>query len=162
MAIAHVTITCSICGCTFTHRATKHTRSEADSYEAWAIANITTCPDCHRKQQTDSAAIKVADELAALGIALPKVSGVSDKQVAYAESVRTRYLATNIKRIKNWQIYMQTISDEAKYAEYAAACEKAGITAEQAFAQIRARYDFDTLETMLTCSEARGILDANR
>lgn len=50
MAIARVTIKCSVCGDTFEKTAIKINRREADKWESWAKNAIDMCPSCYAKK----------------------------------------------------------------------------------------------------------------
>ena len=51
MAKATATCTCRVCGGTFEKSTTCRNRSEADSWEAWAVKNFDLCPSCYGKQK---------------------------------------------------------------------------------------------------------------
>ena len=100
MAKASVIITCTICGKDFRHEAIRANRREADSYAAWARDHVTTCPTCYRAQQAAAADRTYQDRCAALG--LPELSGVSDKQTAYAHKVRGAFLGDHYSAVEQW------------------------------------------------------------
>lgn len=81
--MARYTITCA-CGCKYTYNicgkvATRQERA------AWLATQ--DCPACRAKARRAAAAEKIADA------DLPKLSGVSEKQIAYANDVRAQLLA---------------------------------------------------------------------
>ena len=159
MAIARISITCDTCGKVFEHRHESHNRHEANSYEDWAKANITTCPECKRKASAADAQSKLQATLTRLGITLPALEGVSDKQVNYAISVRDRYLACNIKDITRYHKGMQAMADPAARAQAMASCEAAGISYEDGLEiTLRSAHLYD-VHLALTSSSARAILD---
>lgn len=84
-AIAHCI--CPDCGATFERRVDGFNRHDADSRAAWMEQRPGYCVKCYRKHQREKAG-KVAAELH-----LPAIHGVSDKQVAYAEDLRGRFVA---------------------------------------------------------------------
>lgn len=90
MAKARVTCTCKICGATFTRETIKRNRAEADSWEAWAAENIDTCPSCYRAEKKQ----KEAEHVAARSQQLPQLQG-SEKQVAWANSIRNKMISEN-------------------------------------------------------------------
>lgn len=90
MAKAIATCTCKTCGATFTRETIKRSRSEADSWEAWAVENIDTCPDCYRAQQQQ----KEKALEAARSSQLPHLQG-SEKQVAWANAIRNKMISEN-------------------------------------------------------------------
>ena len=83
MAIA--TCVCPDCGATFGPRVDGYNRRDADDRAAWMEQHPGYCAECYRKHQREEAG-KVAAELH-----LPAIEGVSDKQIAYAESLRGDY-----------------------------------------------------------------------
>ena len=99
MAVAKMELTCRECGKTFTHRRECHSRAEADRYEAWAKDNIDLCPDCRRQQQREEREAANTKAVAALmdkyGLSLPDITEGTEKQVAYANSLRAEYIAHN-------------------------------------------------------------------
>ena len=100
MAKASVIITCTTCGKEFRHEAIRANRREADSYVEWAKDHITTCPDCYRAQQTAGAEARYIERCESLG--LPELTGVSDKQIAYAHKVRREFLADHYAAVEQW------------------------------------------------------------
>lgn len=90
MAMAEVELVCSTCGKTFTHRQKRYNRADADQYEEWARAHIDTCPDCFRAQKQKEKEL----EAAARSSQLPQLQG-SEKQVAWANSIRNKMISEN-------------------------------------------------------------------
>lgn len=95
MAKAKVTCRCEVCGNTFEHVHTCHNRRDADSYEKWAAENITVCPACYAASKKAAAKSKldayIADNFGAEH-PLPEITGVSEKQTAYAASLRGKFI----------------------------------------------------------------------
>ena len=59
MARAIATCTCDTCGKEFEKIAYKQNSRDANAWEAWAIKNITECPDCyHTRIEKERAAMK--------------------------------------------------------------------------------------------------------
>ena len=162
MAIANIDLKCSECGCTFTHRKECRNRREADSYESWAADHITTCPECSRKERQERNASALQSKLDELGISLPAIEGVSDKQVAYAESVRERYLAENLVRIERYNKMQQLLNDAEQVANFARLCEEHGMTVEEGIRQNMEAMGLTTVQLLLTSTSAREILDRAR
>ncbi len=94
MAKAKANCKCKICGKEFEVTADKKNRREADSWEAWAAENITECSECYKTRTAAEAAEKDAK------YALPEIEGVSEKQIAYAQSLRGGFAAANGKPIE--------------------------------------------------------------
>lgn len=96
MAKVKLTLTCSECGNEFIHTHYVNNRTSAESYEDWARENITVCPDCYRNaikaneratrdEEVKHGRLKIAE----IGLELPPLTG-TEKQVAWADSIRTR------------------------------------------------------------------------
>ena len=159
MAIASVTITCAECGKAFEHRKTCRNRSEADNYESWALNHIDTCPECYKKSLAAEKESILFDTLKTCGYKLPRLSGVSDKQITYAEKVRARYLSNNIERIMTYHEGMEQTKDPAYMIVFAAECKKHGLTTEDGLMQSIKNAHLDTVHLLLTCESAKEILD---
>lgn len=89
MARAKAVCTCKKCGKVFVKYADKHSREEANSWEAWAVENFTICPDC---------AEEVAQEKAASN-GLAELSG-TPKQIAWANKIRDQFASDCQKDLK--------------------------------------------------------------
>lgn len=94
MAKATAICNCKTCGKEFEMTAEKFNRRAADSWEAWAVENCTECKDCYRARTAAEAAEKAAK------YALPEIEGVSEKQIAYAQSLRSGFASANSKPIE--------------------------------------------------------------
>lgn len=162
MAIAKIEITCSTCGKTFEHRKECHSRREADSYESWATAHITTCPECSRKERQERDAAALQAKLEELGISLPTIEGVSDKQIAYAQSVRERYLAGHLNLLSDYGKVHQLLNDPEQLAAYARSCEEHGITLDEGIQQNLEYLRLTKVHLLVTSASAREILDKVR
>lgn len=159
MAITRITITCDTCGGNFEHRHESRNRRDADSYELWAIKNITTCPTCRRKAASESASAALNAALANLGITLPQIEGVSDKQVAYAQSVRDRILSADLRAITEYHRGMSSLQDPDTLAKTRAVCEAHGITLEEGIERDLKRCGLYRVHIAMTSTSAREILD---
>ena len=123
MAIARFDMTCYSCGKLFEVRREKQNRSDANAYEAWAKQTGMLCPDCYRKYMRDQEDSVVSDALHKNGITLPDLTGVSEKQIAYAQSVRSRMLRKNIVYIDIYAIYLQNSKKLSTYPPFLMHCE---------------------------------------
>lgn len=159
MAIASITVTCSTCGNSFTHRKECRNRREADSYEVWAINNISECPSCARARRNADASLKLANTLAALGRTLPVIKGCSDKQIAYAESVREQYLAARLNDVTCYHKGMQRLQNPDAMAATISACEESGLPLEEGIAHDLKKIGLYGVHIALTSASARDILD---
>ena len=89
MARAIANCTCSVCGAKFERVEFKNNRAQADAWKEWAEEHFTICPECYQKQQMAKA------EALAAELGLPQIAGKSEKQIAYAASLRAKYLLKN-------------------------------------------------------------------
>lgn len=94
MAKSSLTLTCARCGNTFKHIHFSYNRSDANSHEKWAEEHITICPDCYAAEKAAKTKTGVEAYMASFGDRqLPQITGVSAKQIAYAEKLRSAYVA---------------------------------------------------------------------
>lgn len=164
MAIASITITCTECGKKAEYRKSCYNRSEANEFERWASTNITTCKACYAKQMAKQAEREVAEALSRNGLTLPTLTGVSDKQIAYAESKRMRYLTDNLARIDNYSEEVVYINEQLRTRgdEIAEDCRQCDKTVDDVIAEWLAYYGYTTLHYLMSATEARAVLDALR
>lgn len=92
MAIARAMCRCKSCGTDFEAKATKRNRAEADSWERWASDHINECQECRNQRivaerQEESAKAAAAAREAGF----PNLIG-SEKQVAWAETIRRDFI----------------------------------------------------------------------
>lgn len=100
MAKATAICTCRKCGAKFEKYTTKASRREADSWVEWAERTFALCPDCEKAETIkhgNERAIEILN-----GEQLPALDG-SDKQVAWAEFLRAKYIATADAQIKMYE-----------------------------------------------------------
>lgn len=102
MAKATVTCTCATCGATFQRFAIKRNRADADSWEQWAAENIDECPQCYAARRAAERKEQIERYISGFSSAhpLPKITGVSEKQIAYASSLRSRFIEDRLIRNK--------------------------------------------------------------
>lgn len=153
MAKAIAECKCSKCGATFTKTAIKYNREQADSWKAWAEENCKTCPDCW-KQEQDEAGKELAAEYN-----LPQITGVSEKQIAYAESLRARYLTDSEHELKQLSEMLHELHTEHQ-AEFEAMLAKLGQSEAEYLAQRTRKMGLGKAYTLLTTGESRQIIDA--
>ena len=99
MAKAKITCKCEICGGTFEYVRTCANSSAADSYAEWAAEHVTVCPACYAAAKKAEAASKLNAYIAenfGTEHPLPKITGISEKQIAYAESLRTKFISSDL------------------------------------------------------------------
>ena len=159
MSLAAIDLTCSTCGNSFTHRKECRNRREADSYVAWASTHISECLSCARDRRKAEASRKLADNLSELGMILPMIEGVSDKQIAYAETVREQYLAARLDDVTLYHKGMQQLQDPDAMAATLSACKEAGLSLEEGIAHDLKTIGLYGIHIALTSTSAREILD---
>lgn len=93
MAKARATCICAHCGAEFEVTAIKRNRTEAESWETWAVDHYDTCPECWEKQKNDRL-MALVEEIEGMG--LPQLTG-SEKQIKWAIEIR----ATMIKKMED-------------------------------------------------------------
>lgn len=151
MAMASVNITCTHCGKTFEHRKSCYNRREADQHEAWARENVTLCPECRAAQKKAALLEKLPT--------LPAIEGVSEKQVAYADSLRTKYIDDHMVEVKQYQQITRTLTPEEQ-AALEAACKAQGIDPADAVRVTVEQMQLQKTEIAMTETSARKIIDA--
>ena len=184
MAKAKITCKCEICGGTFEHVRTCVNRSAADSYAEWASEHVTVCPSCHAAAKKAEAAFKLNEYIAENFGAehpLPEISGVSEKQIAYAASLRTKFISSdlsgcNVKLSRFFavedKVRLENMSEDGRAAAEKQA-ESEGLSVEAWFAKNRpaivARASkimfvdiVKKLEVIVNESNASKIIDALR
>ena len=102
MARVKITLKCEHCGKDFEHIHMCRNSSEAGSYEVWARENITTCPDCYAAQKRAHKLDAVSGYISSFSEqhTLPKITGVSEKQIAYASSLREKFIRDNLMKLQ--------------------------------------------------------------
>lgn len=94
MSRVKMVLKCEHCGKTFEHIHMCRNSTEAGTYEAWARENITTCPDCYAAQKRAHQLDAVSGYISSFSEQhpLPQITGVSEKQIAYASSLREKFI----------------------------------------------------------------------
>ena len=155
MARAKITLTCSDCGETFEHIHFCNNRRDADSYETWAKENVTQCPDCYRKAQ-------LAKKLE--GLDLPEITGVSEKQIAYARKLRDKaasdgYIRTLIPTVGS---YLESCREQvARDPEIAQKLKEMapGLTGDEAIVAVW-QPSMRRAYLLATCGDAHTLIEA--
>ncbi len=181
MARVKLTLTCTCCGKSFEHVHTCRKSSEEASYAAWARENVTICPACYGAQKNAERTADLDAYLSEVNPLLPEISGVSDKQVSYAASLRRRFVVdrlyphkVNVAKFQRRaaQVSLRNISD-ADLSKLQAQAERAGVPFGTWFADARIDHlknafdlyrNEDVLKLELIYSErnASKIIDALR
>lgn len=102
MSRVKMVLKCEHCGKTFEHIHMCRNSTEAGTYEAWARENITTCPDCYAAQKRAHQMDAVSDYISSFSEQhpLPQITGVSEKQIAYASSLREKFIRDDLLKIQ--------------------------------------------------------------
>lgn len=100
MSRVKMILKCEHCGKDFEHIHMCRNSTEAGSYEAWARENITTCPDCYAAQKRAHQLDAVSGYISRFSEQhpLPKITGVSEKQISYASSLRENFIRDNLMK----------------------------------------------------------------
>lgn len=110
MAKARAICTCKTCGREFEVAAVKRNFREAASWEQWAVANYTECPDCYHKRRTEEAA-DIASKAAEDG--LVPLEG-TEKQKVWAEQIRAEKLAKMRTAIEDLQAQLESSDSDSR------------------------------------------------
>ena len=183
MARVKITLTCTRCGKSFEHIHMCRNSSDAASYEEWAKENVTICPACHAAAKESEKSAKLESYIAGFSEKhpLPMISGVSEKQTAYASSLRKRFISEklasrefNINRFLALaeKLHPENCSESA-ITTLKAAAEKEGKPFDKWFAGYRLEYlkrncqlasadDAAKIEMIFSESNASKIIDALR
>ena len=158
--------------------------ASTESYAEWAAEHVTVCPSCHAAAKKAEAASKLNAYIAENFGAehpLPKITGVSEKQIAYAESLRTKFISSdlsgcNVKLSRFFaaedKIRLENMSEEGRAAAEKQA-EAEGLSVEAWFAKNRPAIVARTskisfvdivkkIEVIVNESNASKIIDALR
>ena len=112
------------------------------------------CPECYKKQQEERGKALAAE------YNLPEITGVSDKQIAFAETLRGRYLTSySINDLKKLTEIMHELRTEHR-AELDAMLTKLGKTEDEFFAQRSHERGLGKAYTVLATGDALQIIDA--
>lgn len=134
MAKASVDLVCSNCGKPFTHSRILRNTTAASSYEKWAKENVTLCRDCNRDAKAVHRQAVVDDILKEYAFELPEISGASDKQIAFAQTLRYSYLYNHLDETKKHCKATIQMRDQRDMLEQARKAR--GMTAEDAWKEL--------------------------
>lgn len=152
MAIGTAICECKTCGEVFTMEKSCYNRREANEWEEWASEHYCECTACYRKRMAEKSRRE------AKTYNLPEIQAVSQKQKAFAEILRNKYVSANKKNVERTRGFIDNPDGyRAKYSN-----------------PIPADADKETFKTFLcieemyksyialTSSSAREIIDALR
>ena len=163
MARATVHCVCATCGKEFTHIKDCFNRKEADSYEEWASVNIDECPECRRARLKRENAERAAALIERYGF--PEITGVSEKQIGYANDLRNKYLCKDytVREIEIYDKIMRGMDDPemmGKFRELADRKFEGSI--EKMLKDTLDKYGLNEISAIRHESNASKILDALR
>lgn len=154
MAKAVAYCKCEKCGREFVKENSLQNRADANRWAAWAEANITLCPKCWRAAEHEK------DEERYEGLKgelrLPEITGVSDKQIAFANDLRVRYVARNAKALLDMRKEIDGVSKEKLAEVMAAESTDEDGAMRKAFSWLPLLY---TQYVALTSSSARELIN---
>lgn len=145
---------CKVCGEEFTKEKKCYNRKDADAFEAWTEKNITVCPTCYKNDLEADKALKFQE--IKKNVSLPQITGVSDKQISYAETLRKRALLENpstVEKIKNMMLTLKP--DVLKKL-----CEKHGKTEAEMILIAMQERRLDRVYIAMYCTDAGAIIKA--
>lgn len=98
MSIAIIKCVCKTCGKSFEVKKECFCKAAAESYESYAEDYFSECKYCYaarvNKENAEKASVLIAK------YNLPEIKGVTAKQIAYANSLRNRWLADESAEIR--------------------------------------------------------------
>lgn len=159
MAIATVECKCRTCGKMFTiHRKCKNS-AEVSYFEDYAKDRCDECKDCYfarKKAEALEKAQRIIEENH-----LPEITGKSEKQIAYANDLRNRYLSeiedSQIKKVKK---AIKIFGTDAWNAEIKEAAEKLyGGDIDAANRHVLTQYGIEKYYEIWRESDAGRIID---
>ena len=110
MAKATAECTCKKCGAKFTKTSIQRNRTNADSWEQWAISFFDECPECIQKEREERAS-ELAKEAEENG--MPELQG-SPKQITCAEQIRATYIENSSAYAEEFRAEIKRRADEGK------------------------------------------------
>lgn len=158
MAKSTITCTCTECGKTFEHTHISYNRREADNYEAWAAEHITVCPECQRKAKNAKAATEADKIISRLGIPA-EITGVSDKQIAYAAKERNAYILRHREEMDCAAETLAYYHEPDTLAKLGDMAKEQGISVDELIRNLFADSDLYKEYVLLTAASAALILD---
>lgn len=149
--------TCAKCGETFQKSKTGFFNTEdAHRWEEWAVENCTTCYDCYQKEQLQKGYELVKE------LNLPALTGKSEKQIAYAETLRAKFVIDkthfdSIDSLRHSAEYFEKKATERGMSE-----EERATIREQYLLSVAKKYSFQRAYAILYESDAGKLIDALR
>lgn len=155
MAKATACCTCKHCGAKFEKTLSFCSRSNADAWLKTAADRYDECSDCYKARIASEQDSKIA----CLG--LPQIIGVSDKQIAYATSIRRSFAYSKFDRMDIAQQIRDFNVDELKQC-FDADGKDMPTDISEARRSLADRYDVKKEYKLCIISEASKIIDLLR
>lgn len=158
MAKATAHCTCKKCGAKFEREKICYNRDEADRWEAWATDYFDLCGTCYGEEQKARRESEYAE--ACEKYSLPTITGVSEKQIRYADSLRRQLF----QKFPDLADKYDKLTDILNSDHFLEVCAKHGITdtdAKREEQYSRDRY-ISVMRVIRTTGEARQIIDATQ
>lgn len=162
MAIAKYVGICVKCNREFEIRRRCANRTSADNFEVWAAENATLCSACAAKERDAQNAERVAKTIAEFSVVLPEITGVSEKQIKYANDVRAKYINRNYDKFRDYWSILRDVEKNLseRGEEILAQIVAEGKTLDESKAELFDMYNLGEMHLIMTATEARVILDA--
>lgn len=158
MAMATAKCTCEKCGEEFEIYKKCYNRRDADEFEEYAAAHYTECRKCYRARVAAANVDKAKAVIEKYN--MPTITGASEKQINYANTLRDKYLA-NISDSKIEKAIYLISDDKCKQKMQELADKRFNGDLEKARFAMFVNYDLDdNIAVLLTESNAGKIIDA--
>ena len=152
MAKAVAECKCRKCGATFFKEAIRGNRADADNWETWAAQHYDLCPDCYKAEKAEKEAEKYAVLVSKYNF--PTIEGVSEKQIAYADKLRCKFVVANEADMDEAVNFWNSVD----WSEIAKIAEQEGKSVEQITRESVDRLYLGTL-ACLKCQNAEKLID---
>lgn len=158
MAMATAKCTCEKCGEEFEIYKKCYNRRDADEFEEYAAAHYTECRKCYRARVAAANADKAKTVIEKYN--MPTITGVSEKQINYANTLRDRFLANTSDSKIEKAIYLIN-DDRCKQKMQELADKRFNGDLKKARFALFMNYGLDdNIVVLLTESNAGKIIDA--
>ena len=150
MVTTEIECVCSNCRKVFICKKECRNGLEAEKFRAYALKHRNICPSCYSAEQQRQAQNR------AVALDLPIIIGKTDKQVAFAFSLRDRYISSHEESIHYAMKQMEKINP----TQIPAAARKHGVSEEKCVAEAFRRINLYIEFLCLTEASARTLIDA--
>lgn len=157
MAKATATCICATCGKEFIVEATCYNRKDANNFESYATEHYDECKDCYLSRIKD-AAEKRANALIEK-YNLPEITGVSEKQITYANNLRRNFLNSCSEKKFEFAATADSLLADRQEALQALANEHCAGNIEEAKIRVLEAYGLLKYYTLLRESNAGKIIE---